>query len=138
VYKTRAYKQQISDYSNDGLAPRAAARLAHPPQISADESVTTQRIMKQWNVGVTEPAVSSETSVHGVAFREFVWSRLRESEGGKEKQGSRNDNRLAASVPGNLVYSTILHRLIVPDAISILENSCYSDRGSMPLCPLAI
>jgi hypothetical protein len=108
VYKARVYKQQISDYSNDGLAPRAAARLAHPPQISTNGSVTTHRIMKQWNVGVTEPAGSSETSVHGVAFREFVWSRLRECEGGKEKQGARNDNRLAASVPGNFVDSTVL------------------------------
>jgi hypothetical protein len=134
VYKTRVYKQQISDYSNDGLAPRAAARLSHPPQISTNESVTTHRIMKQWNVGVTEAAGSSETSVHGVAYREFVWSRLRECEGGKEKQGAGNDNRLAASVPGNLVDS----RLIVPDAIRILENVCYSDRGSMALCPLTI
>jgi hypothetical protein len=64
--------------------------------------------MKQWNVGVIEPAGSSEMSVHGVAFREFVWSRLRECEGGKEKPGARNDNRLAASVPGNLVDSTVL------------------------------
>jgi hypothetical protein len=64
--------------------------------------------MQQWNVGVTEPAGSSETSVHGVAFREFVWSRLRECEGGKEKQGARNDNRLAASLPSDLVGSTVL------------------------------
>jgi len=108
VHKARVYKQQISDYSNDGLAPRAATRLAHPPHISSNESVTTHRIMKQWNVGVTESAGSSETSVHGVAFREFVWSRLRECEGGKEKQGVRNDSGLAASVPGNLVDSTVL------------------------------
>jgi hypothetical protein len=64
--------------------------------------------MKQWNVGVTEQAGSSETSVHGVVFREFVWSRLRECDGGKEKQAARNGNRLAASVPRNPVDSTVL------------------------------
>lgn len=57
---------------------------------------------------MTEPAGSSETSVHGVAFRESVWSRLRECDGGKEKQRTRNDNRLAASVPGNIFDSTVL------------------------------
>ena len=108
MYKTRVYKQQISDYSNDGLARRAAGRLAHPPQISTNESVTTHHIMKQWNVGVTEPAGSPETSVYDVALREFVWSRLRECEGGKEKQRTRNDNRLTASVPGNLFDSIVL------------------------------
>ena len=79
-----------------------------PPQILTNEDVTTYCIMKQWNVGVTERAGWSETSVHGVAFRDFFWSLLRECEGGKEKQRARNDNRLTASVPGNLVDNTVL------------------------------
>jgi len=88
---------------------------------------------------VTERTGSSETSLHGVAFREFVWSLLRECDGGKEKQGARNDNRLAASVLVTLLtVQFCLYRLIVPDAILTLENSCYSDKGTMPLCPLTI
>lgn len=104
MYKTRVYNQQISDYFSDGSAPPCSCS----PQISTNENVTKHRIMKEWNVGVTERAGSSETSVHGVAFREFVWPLLRECEGGKEKQRARNDNRLAASVPSNLVDSTVL------------------------------